>query len=1322
MLAGLNMEPQFKLRDPKKKSNIVGKDLANTKVQAKLRKYAKSPAALKKTPDLQARVDALLGGPNATRLGAGTTTKATGVGSSAESSADGVGQLGGDVRGGGSTNAVAAPDEAPMGDSVRDAGLDPAPAKSEPGALATPPVTPLTGTPGRKLNTARQLIPGTKIPVNKQTLQATGKPRFVDDAYTAPRPTPARVEPDLYAALADTPDVSNEVAQRELDARFYGQKGKLAVRAVKFHEDNPALVTTNDVDSTTTGDKQAILALLDTPPSDLKIKKQNLSKVEEQRRESLKGAIAFFSKYRFPGNALEEIGVSSRAGEGKSPTGLKAISTDGEAFYYGQTKPNAIAARRWIEANLSPEANSLVTANAQMATRGSVAVPDTDMDTDPESADGKKAAKLRSDKVALDRAAMSDDALLFDDNMDFYDSSIEGLDIDAEMLLLDPVQGLNNQLMRTTQNGLRNGDLRASLLSIAGTNPVPRIRRIAAKLAEVVGTTKVQVVDDLAQITGYKTYTVRLRDGSSITKGVTAGMFDPVTNTISIDANNGMNVHTVLHEMVHAATSASLANPSLPEVKQLQTIFNTVREQMGEVYGTANLYEFVAEAFSNPEFQTALALTRVDGGKMSGWEKFTGAVRRIVRKLIGLQPKRPESALDEVDRIINGMLSPSPATRSAPSMMLLARTKAGAADLIRRNITAVPIAGKNYYEIARDFTQANTPRALRRATLAVQPVNNLARLAQEKIPYANELNALIDQQSGALRKAFEPVDKITDDWKAYKKANRAGYDRMQSLMNRATQDEVDPAMPRRTYDRYHMSYLDLATEKTIFKSFRTEQERAAAIKALNDDLKQKYGGQDKPRTKARKAGDPSAEKSAIWDTLNKEYKTLGKEGQRLYKVTREMGQAAQDRILPAIKARLDSLGVDVATQRTAFEKLADLMHAQGGVIRPYFKLSRGGDFRLAYSAPDPLRDDNGIELFAEYYHSEKDMMQAEQNVRKYLADIGQKDLQGNIETGKRDSNRNYGNAPSSSFVFEVLQTLTAAGVDQQTRDRIIDLSLDAIPERSFMQSFRSRKERSDGNRGILGALGDRTPSGMPGMDVDLANMFQDNFRGIEKQLVQLEFGAKIQKWRNRLDVDGYKKRLDTADIAEKMDQIADFAQSPSIARWSQIATSLGFGFTMGANVSSALNIMFDMPMAVAPYLAGEYGTRKSTKALGVANRLFMGSPSTKMVTVMNENGVLETVEVKQRAHNKGAENYNFDDPNLDPEVKRIETLVKRAGARGMFNQSIDQEHVDLSETRDVITKISEVSGFLVHHGERYSRQITLIASYNLELEELTGGK
>ena len=75
-----------------------------------------------------------------------------------------------------------------------------------------------------------------------------------------------------------------------------------------------------------------------------------------------------------------------------------------------------------------------------------------------------------------------------------------------------------------------------------------------------------------------------------------------------------------------------------------------------------------------------------------------------------------------------------------------------------------------------------------------------------------------------------------------------------------------------------------------------------------------------PRSKAKKAGEPSDEKKAIWKTLNDEYKLLGKQGQDLYNITRDMGEAAQDRIMPAIRARIASLGIDAEAQKTAFRK------------------------------------------------------------------------------------------------------------------------------------------------------------------------------------------------------------------------------------------------------------------------------------------------------------------------------------------------------------------------------------------------------------------
>ena len=1148
--------------------------------------------------------------------------------------------------------------------------------------------------------------------------------------------TKASDSSDPYDAMLDAPDVSQEVlnsqAQDALNVRFFTPQkttieGIILTKAREFHEstEGKALFDTGDPDLTTLEDKQVILSLLN-------------SRVTEEG----KAAVAFFNKYRRLDVALDQIGALSKIGDGKNAVSIKTVAdakkvSAKNAFYFDQTKRRAIPARVWVENNMSPQANSIMKSASEAYGKDTSAyiIPDDIRIGDREATydyarQDKEDAKreYNNKRNAHNFEIISDDKAILDDGVEFIDDSIVGYDLDAEFFLLDPVQGLNTQLLPDAKNGLRNNNIKAVLLSIAGTNPVPRIRQIADKLANVVGTTQVQVVDDLAQMTGYKTDSARVRgeDGSAVnaTKGNPSGMFRPETNTIFIDANIGMNTHTVLHEMAHATTSAALANPNLPEVKQLQVLLKAAREQLGDVYGTKNLDEFVAEAFGNPEFQRALALMSVDGGKMAGWKKFASAVMRAFRKAIGFKPKPPESPLDDIDNIIMGMLTPSPATRGAPDMFLLGRTAKGATQLLRKHITAVPLKEKSvkgFYEQTRDFVSMNSPGKLRRFVLAVQPVNNLARLAEDRISYANDLNVLIDETSGRLRDAFAPIDVIENDWRAYKKSNRAGYDKMLGLMNRATQDEVDPARPQSTYDKYWLSYYDMKTERTVMKPFNTVKERNAEIKRLDDELKQKFGGQEPPRTKARKAGEPSDEKKAIWTKLNDEYKLLGPEGQRLYKVTRNMGEAAQDRVMPAIKARISSLGIDAEAQKTAFEKLSDLLHAQGGVIRPYFKLSRDGDFRMSYEAPDPFRN-GGIEVFTEYYKSEKDMMQAQQNVIKYLKDAGEGDRVAKITVGKRSAQQDYSGAPKSSFVFSVLDALQKANVDKETINTVIDLSLDAIPERSFMQSFRSRKERESGGRGILGARGDVTPSGMPGVKVNFSSDFRDNFRNIEKQLIQLEQGAKIQVFRNRLKKDGYLERLDTADIAQKLDAIAKFAQSPSLARWSQVATSMGFTWTMGANISSAFNIMFDIPMAVHPYLAGEYGGAKATKAIADATKLFMGSPSTKMITLMGEDGNPEVREAKLGNHNKGLDNHDYDDPNLDPNIRMNKILVEVAGARGMFNQSLDQEHVDLTDGRDVMSRISQVSGFLVHHGERFGRQISLMAANRLELDKITGGK
>ena len=807
------------------------------------------------------------------------------------------------------------------------------------------------------------------------------------------------------------------------------------------------------------------------------------------------------------------------------------------------------------------------------------------------------------------------------------------------------MHGLDQALLPSIQNALQRGDLQFALNAIASTSQVDRIRQIAAKLAEAAGTTQVQVVDDLQQVIGRKA----------------AGMFEPETNTIYIDASNGMNVHTILHEMTHAATSASLANPSLPEVKQLQTIFNAVREQFGEVYGTANLDEFVAEAFSNPEFQSALALTKVDGGKMSGWEKFTGAVKRIVRKVLGLSPSA--SALTEIDRIVDGMLAPSPATRAAPNMLLLSATKKGASNLAQSAANLAPEKLKDYGDVVFNEGVGRTAKSW---TLNTLPVNILTDTAVKYIPFARELNMLINKQSGALRQKSEVLDSILRNLHRWQRKNKGMSAVLNNIIPRSTYLKIDPS---RTDAKY--------------------------IKTIRDDK----------------------ERSAEYDALRAEYNKLDAQGKAFYGQMRNYFQDTYDDIIVALDARLDATIPDAEAKKNAFEALRKLLQADSGVIRPYFPLQRKGEYRLVYTAPDP--DKGNTELFVEYYPT---LRKAEQ-ARAAIADV---DAAAEITSSANPMS--FDKAPSTSFVRNILDTVAlrkdSFSSEQEYKEAmqaIVDLSLDAMPERSFMQNFRKRK-------GVRGFLGDTTPTGMGGMEFDAFTMLKEKGRDLNRQLVQLKSAAEIEKFRAKLaaPISGtegptYKTDPRTAMMAEKLDQIAKFAQSPNVPRYSQVVNSMGFAMTMGMNFSSAAITFFDVAMSAMPVLAGKHKIGPTSRAFGAATKLFAGAPRKRTIMVKDADGQLVPQEIDMGPAGLSISNYDLNNlPEMLRNV-RADILISMGIDQGQFNQSMTQEDLEIGRDAPLET-FNKVSGFMFHHSERFNRETTLTAAYMLEVQKMQRDK
>jgi hypothetical protein len=120
-----------------------------------------------------------------------------------------------------------------------------------------------------------------------------------------------------------------------------------------------------------------------------------------------------------------------------------------------------------------------------------------------------------------------------------------------------------------------------------------------------------------------------------------AGKYDPSTETITIDLDNlgkdRLDV-VVLHELTHYMADhvidnrGSLTKEQQVAVNQLDRLQKYVNSQLGKKFEIGTLKEFVAQAFSNPEFQTAMGRLPVmdEGKKLSAFSIFAKRVMEML--------------------------------------------------------------------------------------------------------------------------------------------------------------------------------------------------------------------------------------------------------------------------------------------------------------------------------------------------------------------------------------------------------------------------------------------------------------------------------------------------------------------------------------------------------------------------------------------------------------------------------------------------------------------------------------------------------------------
>ena len=920
----------------------------------------------------------------------------------------------------------------------------------------------------------------------------------------------------------------------------------------------------------------------------------------------------------------------------------------------------------------------------------------------------------------------------------------EGLELPARALAATSI-ALEPEVVEL----LREGKL-VEALDVLTQNKNKEVARVARAVSSAIledGGTKVTLESNLMGTDGR----------------LLAGTFDPKTNTIIINKDLTPTAHVLLHEALHAVTSHEIANKSSPITKQLQTLFDNVKDRLEDSYGATSLDEFVAEAFSNPEFQAKLASMDTKGNKLPVWKQFINAVLNTVRKALKIPFTKTTTARSEVDKLVTELMSPAPQYRNAArlNMAVTAKEEGKLLGNVLDNFGG-PVT-KDMIQQFND-TMPSLTRTRRQWFMNILPLNSIADFIKDSE------NSTLRELGGELDSLFKIIQnkngsrqeyllKTKDTAKLLDRLFAKLGDTQRKLFNKvimeSTLRRVDPSRDREYYEKFRFSYIDQDGKEVRGEQlFDTKEARDAAVAKL------KAADTKKELTFA--ITDPSAGKLEQYDLLKADFKTLDPEAQTAYSTLRDAYSEAYTKLRMAIVERINA--VDAVTEEALFAKraykdriLKDLLNKES--IEPYFPLFRKGDFWYNHQGFDPYT--GNLEQFKAAFETEQ---QREAYAREVFIEERQRILDSEITTvvepreAAREKALAEGATPEQAEDIAVNAVLEGTRAERPTNARgektAVDIGWaqgvlgDVVRKKGEAAKRAKDKALADGlseeeankiadqtlraGSAIETIVQDAMLDAMPERSLEKAFKKRQDIRGAEQdaidvfrqrmpafmgQIDNIRFDIPLTQASNSLDrvaskANGTDDQEYAAQIAKQGKDYIAFVRDPQISTYARRLKSAGFLMTLGFNMSSAVVNSFILPVVVFPFLAGKYGLGNTSTAMYRAMKLYMGTGMQRRLQPFG--GAPEGTEFD------GPSLANLDPENLPEEYKQYKPLIEELIARGAANASTVGDMLDIDNPTGGafdrnLTRVNAISGFLFHQGERLNRQVTAMAAYDLAM-------
>ena len=649
--------------------------------------------------------------------------------------------------------------------------------------------------------------------------------------------------------------------------------------------------------------------------------------------------------------------------------------------------------------------------------------------------------------------------------------------------------------------------------------------------------------------------------------------FDILNLNDSVGRSNGMDYHTFLHEATHAATETLLNTPAelrTPEqnaaIEELRTLYNYTKERVltGD-YGLTNLSEFIAEVFTNKNFQDKLRNIPYAPARTNIFKKFIQTIARLFgmdnvagRAMVEAEKlfsaERPLQTISAGPRFMAAKRKRKPAGPiSTPDTYRTATDQQNMFLQTMKDAYEGRMQWKDAIKILGPALWDSKNTMLRGATLPVLNLTHLEDLTRTKFTQLTGALKIIRDMVAYRAKKMNTAGDIVKEWSKLQKKNFAQSQLMGRIMLEATIRGRDPD-----------------------------------------------------------AGVPSG---ATPDALDKAWNSLKPEYKAIYQKVRNFYADSVNEMVREMKRRASSIQDPVA--RAEMIQKIDDQFGPGKLIGPYFPLRRFGQYWFQVGSGN----------FKEFYEFESPLARdvaMRRRIRELSAgNAQQKQLAQTISKGNGISElygRNIGTTQVLKDVQELVDGVSATDVADlkgQLQDSLNQLIYLLLPQQSMRKMFINRKAIQGASADMLRVF---ATTAVHSAYQQSRFMFAEKFlQNLNNARSEIDDAQKM----GMLSTDTAASYRDfILEVEKRVPTVMSNEDTSMTAKMAGKASELTFYYMLSAPFTAMLNTIGAVQLAM-PYMGGAYGYAKSNAKLVQNMYRYLGTTPKRAFTPLARGAVAQ---------------------------------------------------------------------------------------------------